>query len=50
MLMAQAPLLTVRHAVKAFGGVPALRDGSLAVPAGRVVGLLGRTAPASRRW
>ena len=39
--MAQAPLLTVRHAVKAFGGVPALRDGSLAVPAGRVVGLLG---------
>jgi rhamnose transport system ATP-binding protein len=39
--MDQVPLLTVRHAVKGFGGVPALRDGSLAVPAGRVVGLLG---------
>jgi rhamnose transport system ATP-binding protein len=33
--------LVLEHATKAFGGVPALRDASLAVTAGQVMGLLG---------
>ena len=35
------PLLTLTNGAKSFGGVPALRNASLAVPAGQVVGLLG---------
>ena len=35
------PLVTVRHLTKTYRGRPALRDLSLSLPAGRIVGLMG---------
>ena len=35
------PLVTVRHLSKTYRGRPALRDLSLSLPAGRIVGLMG---------
>ncbi len=35
------PLVVVRHLTKAYRGRPALRDLSLTLPAGRIVGLMG---------
>ena len=35
------PLVTVRHLSKAYRGRPALRDFSMSLPAGRIVGLMG---------
>ena len=35
-------MIELEHVTKHYGGIPALRDVSLHVPAGQVVGLLGR--------
>ena len=35
-------MIELEHVTKKYGGIPALRDVSLHVPAGETVGLLGR--------
>ena len=43
-----APLLSLKHASKAFAGVHALQDVSLDLYPGEAHALVGRTAPESR--
>ncbi len=44
MMTADAPLLSIRHLSKAFGPVQAVRDVTLEIQAGEVVGLVGDNA------
>ena len=44
------PLLTLADAELSYGDVPLLDGASFALEQGERVGLIGRTAPASRRY